>query len=62
MLPAKGGVNINSILAVYKEAVGEVILYRYDQLFHETCVSSVNPMCVPDINVYINVYIYISII
>lgn len=37
MPTAKGGVNINSILADYKEAVGEVILHRYDQVFHETC-------------------------
>lgn len=59
MLPtAKGGVNIHSTLADYREGVGEVILHRYDQVFHETCVSSVNPTCVPDINVYI----YISII
>lgn len=39
MLNAKGGVNSHSLPADYMEAVG-VILHRYDQVFHETCVSS----------------------
>lgn len=37
---AKGGADSHSVPADNMEAVGEVILHRYDQGFHETCVSS----------------------
>lgn len=39
MLNANGGVDLHSILADYMEGVRKVILHRYDQGFHETCVS-----------------------